>query len=199
MELDPKTLDQYPFLTGIVTPRPIAWITSVSPAGVVNLAPYSFFNVFGDNPALVVFSPNLKPDGTKKDTLLNVEASGEFVVNASVARLAAAVNLTAKVLPHDESEVSLAGLTLLPGVRVQVPRVAEAPAHLECVVREIKPYGSHPGAPTLVVAEVVWMHIDDAALTDGLPDPHKLQTLGRMGGTVWCDTSRGLFEQARPT
>jgi len=199
MELDPRTADAYPFLSGLVTPRPIAWITSVSPAGVVNLAPYSFFNVFGDNPAIVVFSANLKPDGTKKDTLRNAESSGEFVVNASVARLAEAVNLTSKGLPHDESEVPLAGLTLVPGVRVKVPHVAESPAHLECVVREVKSYGTHAGAPNLVIAEVVWIRIDDAALTDGLPDPRKLQTLGRLGGTFWCDSSRGLFEQARPT
>ncbi len=199
MELDPRSTDPYPFLSGIVTPRPIAWVTTVSPAGVVNLAPYSFFNVFGDNPALVVFSANRKPDGTKKDTLLNLEVSGEFVINASVVRLAEAVNLTSKALPHDESEVPLAGLTLVPGCKVKVPRVAESPAHLECVVREVKPYGTHGGAPTLVIAEVVWVQIDDAALTDGLPDPRKLQTLGRLGGTFWCDSSRGLFEQARPT
>ncbi len=198
MELDPREIDPYPYLSGIVTPRPIAWITTVSAAGVVNLAPYSFFNVFGDNPAIVVFSANLKPDGTKKDTLLNVESGGEFVINASVARLAEAVNLTSKGLPHDESEVPLAGLTLTPSVRVNVPRVAESPAHLECVVREVKAYGTHAGAPNLVIGEVVWMQIADAALTDGLPDPRKLQTLGRMGGTFWCDSSRGLFEQARP-
>lgn len=199
MDLDPRQTDPYPFLTGIVTPRPIAWVSTLSAAGVVNLAPYSFFNVFGDKPAIVVFSPNLKPDGTKKDTLLNIEALSEFVINASVARLAAAVNLTAKPLPHDESEVPLAGLTTVPSVRVRVPRVAEAPAHLECVVREIKSYGTHGGAPNLVIAEVVHVHIDDAALTDGLPDPRKLQTLGRLGGTFWCNSSGGLFEQARPT
>ena len=199
MELDPRNTDLYPFLSGVVTPRPIAWITSVSAAGVVNLAPYSFYNVFGDNPPLVVFSANRKPDGTKKDTLLNVESAGEFVINTAAARLAEAVNLTSKVFPHDESEVPHVGMTLLPGVKVKVPRVAESPAHLECVVREVKSYGTHPGAPTLVIGEVVWVHLDDAATTDGLPDPRKLQTLGRLGGTFWCDTSKALFEQARPT
>ena len=199
MELDPRAADAYPFLTGVVTPRPIAWVTSVSPAGVVNLAPFSFFNLFGDKPALVVISVNLKPDGTKKDTLVNIESSGEFVVNASVAPLAGAVNLTSKPLPPDESEVTLAGLTTVPSLRVIVPRVAEAPAHLECVVREVKAYGTHGGAPTLVIAEVVQLHIDDSCLTDGLPDPHKLQTLGRLNGTFWCDSSRGLLTLERPT
>jgi flavin reductase (DIM6/NTAB) family NADH-FMN oxidoreductase RutF len=198
VELDPKTCDVYPFLTGIVTPRPIAWITTISPMGVVNLAPYSFFNVFGDNPAIVVFSPNLKLDGTKKDTLRNIESSGEFVVNASVERLAEAVNLTAKGLAYDESEVFLVGLTTLPSVIVKPPRIAEAPAHLECRVLEIKAFGTHGGAPNLVIAEVVRIHIHDDMLTDGQPDPHRLQTLGRMGGKFWSRTSQGLFEQERP-
>ncbi|MGL6076921.1 MAG: flavin reductase family protein [Fimbriiglobus sp.] len=199
MELDPKTTDAYPFLTGIVTPRPIAWITTISPTGVVNLAPYSFFNVFGDKPAIVVFSPNLKPDGTKKDTHRNIDANGEFVINASVTALAEAVNITSKGLRYEESELLLTPLTTLPSRVVKPPRIAESPAHLECRLREIQSFGSHGGAPNLVIGEVVMIHIDDAKLTNGLPDPHKLQTIGRMGNTFWTRTADGLFEQERPT
>src|SRR5579883_782383 len=99
----------YQALVGIVTPRPIAWVTTVDDQGRVNLAPFSFFNAFGANPPVVVFSPTLRRDGSKKDTLLNLEATGEFVLNAAVDSLAEKVNLTSKELPPDESEVALAG------------------------------------------------------------------------------------------
>jgi flavin reductase (DIM6/NTAB) family NADH-FMN oxidoreductase RutF len=199
MEYDLRTTDLYPLLTGVVTPRPIAWVSTVSAAGVVNLAPFSYFNVFGHAPPIVAFSPNLNADGSPKDTLRNLRDIGEFVVNASVAKLADAVNVSATPLPFGESEVTLAGLTTMPSTVVKPPRIAESPAHLECKVLEIKSYGSHGGAPNLVIGEVVALHIADGVLTDGLPDPHKLQTLGRLAGLYWCDSSRGLFEMQRPT
>ena len=114
-------------LVEIVTPRPIAWVTSIDLEGRVNLAPFSFFNAFGANPPVVVFSPIRRRDGTKKDTLLNVEATGEFVVNAAVEALAEQVNLSSKELPRGSSEVELTGLTLSPSARVRVPRIAESP------------------------------------------------------------------------
>src|SRR5437588_13008302 len=132
--------DAYQLLVGIVTPRPIAWVTTLSPAGVVNLAPFSFFNAFGANPPIVVFSPTLRRDGTKKDTLLNLERRGEFVLNAATAPLAEKVNLSSKEVPPDESEVALTGLTTVPSVKVGPPRVAESPAHFEGVERQINPW-----------------------------------------------------------
>lgn len=191
-------VDVYQMLVGLVTPRPIAWVTTVSPAGVVNLAPFSFFNAFGANPPVVVFSPTNRRDGSKKDTLLNVEASGEFVIQSAVASLAEKVNLSSKELPPDESEVELTGLKLEPSVKVKVPRIAESPAHLECTVREIMPIGSGPIAGNLVIGEVVFIHVrDDVLDTRGKPDPRKLQTVARLGGDFWCRTS-DLFEQKRP-
>src|SRR6476620_10348842 len=121
-------------IVGVVTPRPIAWVTTVDVEGRVNLAPFSFFNAFGANPPVVVFSPTLRRDGTKKDTLRNVEATGEFVVNAAVEALAEPLNLSSTELPAGESEVDLAGLTLRPSERVRVPRLAESPVNLECRV-----------------------------------------------------------------
>src|SRR6267378_1547424 len=118
-------LDVYHLLVGIVTPRPIAWVTTIDPDGRVNLAPFSFFNAFGANPPVVVFSPTLRRDGSKKDTLANVEATGEFVVNAAVDRLAGAVNQTSADVPPDVSEADLAGLTLGPSEVVKPPRVVE--------------------------------------------------------------------------
>src|SRR5262245_31573164 len=165
-------LDVYHLLVGIVTPRPIAWVTTVDREGRVNLAPFSFFNAFGANPPVVVFSPTLRRDGTKKDTLLNLESLGEFVLNAATAPLAERVNLTSKELPPDDSEVSLAGLTTVASVKVRPPRVAESPVHMECVVRQIIPCGSGPIAANLVIGEVVLMHVSDDVLDEkGRVDP----------------------------
>src|SRR5918911_3011546 len=114
-------LEVYQALVGIVTPRPIAWVTTLDPDGRVNLAPFSFFNAFGSNPPVVVFSPTRRRDGSKKDTLRNVEATGEFVVNAAVEDLAGQVNLSSKELPYGESEVELTGLHLRPSLKVKPP------------------------------------------------------------------------------
>src|SRR5688572_25260352 len=97
-------LDVYHMLVGVVTPRPIAWVTSIDLQSKVNLAPFSFFNAFGANPPVVVFSPTLRRDGSKKDTLKNVEATGEFVLNAAVESLAHQINLSSKELPYGDSE-----------------------------------------------------------------------------------------------
>lgn len=201
MHLEPSpanALDAYHLLVGLVTPRPIAWVTTVSPTGVVNLAPFSFFNAFGANPPVVVFSPTNKRDGSKKDTLRNVEAGGEFVVNVSVADLAETVNLTSRELPPDQSEVELAGLHTTPSLKVKPPRVTESPAALECRVLQIMPVGTGAIAGNLVIGEVVMIHIADEVLDpSGRPDPRKLRTVARLGGDFWCHTS-DLFEQKRP-
>src|SRR5580693_791013 len=121
----------YRTLVEVVTPRPIAWVTTVDTAGRVNLAPFSFFNAFGANPPVVVFSPTNRRDGSKKDTLLNLEAVPEFVLNAAVEDLAGPMNATAKELPRGQSEADFAELALLPATRVRPPRVARSPVHLE--------------------------------------------------------------------
>src|SRR4051812_30832414 len=114
-------LDVYRLLVDVVTPRPIAWVTSIDPEGRVNLAPFSFYNAFGANPPVVVFSPTLRRDASRKDTLRNVEATGEFVLNAAVETLAEKVSLSSKELPYGDSEVELTGLTLLPSLKVKPP------------------------------------------------------------------------------
>ena len=147
-------LDVARLLIDVVTPRPIAWVTSVSPAGVVNLAPFSFFNAFGANPPVVVFSPTLTRAGQKKDTLRNVEATGEFVVNVAVASLAEQVNRSSKELPPGESEVEYVGLHTAPSVKVRPPRLVESPVSLECRLHTLLPIGTGPIAGNLVVGEV---------------------------------------------
>jgi flavin reductase (DIM6/NTAB) family NADH-FMN oxidoreductase RutF len=188
----------YQALVGVVTPRPIAWVTTIDGAGRVNLAPFSFFNAFGANPPVVVFSPTLRRDGSKKDTLLNLEVVPEFVLNAAVENLAGLMNTTSKELPHGQSEADLAGLTLRPSTMVRPPRVAESPVHLECRVQQIIPIGNGPIAANLVIGEVVLMHIDDSLLdSSGHVDPRKLQTIARLGGNFYC-RSTDLFEMERP-
>ena len=201
MQIDVATSDVvavYHHLVSVVTPRPIAWVSTVNAAGIVNLAPFSFFNAFGANPPIVVFSPTNKRDGSKKDTLRNVETNGEFVVNIVTATLAEKANLTSKELPPDESEVSLAGLHTLPSVKVMPTRLAESPVNLECKVRQIVPCGNGPISANLVIGEIVTMHISDDVLDEkGLVDPRKLKTVARLGQEYWCHTS-DLFELKRP-
>jgi flavin reductase (DIM6/NTAB) family NADH-FMN oxidoreductase RutF len=188
----------YRALVGLVVPRPIAWVTTLDSSGRVNLAPFSFFNAFGANPPIVVFSPTLRRDGSKKDTLLNVEAVGEFVVNAAVEELAEKMNSTSAELPRGQSEADRAGLTLAPSVKVRPPRVAESPVHLECLVRGIISMGEGPIAANLVIGEVVLIHIEERVLdAAGQVDPRKLRAIARLGASDYCRTG-DLFQMERP-
>lgn len=201
MQIDVSKTDivaVYQMLVGLVAPRPIAWVTTISANGIVNLAPFSFFNAFGANPPVVVFSPTLKRDGGKKDTLINVEASGEFVINGSTEKHADLINLSSKMLLPDESEIELTGLSTIKSDRVKPPRLAEVPFALECKVLQIIPIGYSAISANLVVGEIVTMHIEDAVLDEkGLPDPRKLKAIARLGGEFWCRT-QDLFQLERP-
>ena len=202
MTIDPvgaDVIDVYRALVGLVTPRPIAWVSTIDPDGRVNLAPFSFFNVFGSNPPVVVFSPTLKRDGSKKDTLRNIEATGEFVVNCAVEEVLDALNLTSIELPFGESEVNFAELELIPSERVRPPRVVRSPASLECRLIQVIPVGNGPSSANLVIGEVVLIHASDALFgPDGRIDPRKLKAVGRLGGDYYTRTT-DLFERPRPT
>lgn len=188
----------YRLLIELVVPRPIAWVTTISSVGKVNLAPFSFFNAFGANPPIVVFSPTLRRDGSKKDTLRNVEQTGQFVVNLAVESLAHAVNQSSLDLPYGESEVELLNLELTPSTHVQPPRIAQAPAHLECKVHQIVSIGNGPIAANLVIGQVLAIHVDDQLLDPhGAVDPRKLQAIARLGGDYYC-RSTDLFTLERP-
>lgn len=193
-----SVVEVYQFVTGLVTPRPIAWVTTRSASGVVNLAPFSFYNAFGANPPVVVFSPTLRRDGTKKDTLRNIEQHGEFVINASVERYLDAINLSSRELPPDESELELAGLSGEPSLCVLPPRVAGTPFAFECRLRQLLPIGNGPISANLVIGDVVSIYVDEAILDErGRPDPRKVQAVARLGGDYWCRTS-DLFQLPRP-
>lgn len=202
MEIDvAKTpvVDVYRLLVGLVTPRPIAWVSTLSRNGAVNLAPFSFFNMFGANPPVVVFSPTLTRDGKKKDTLLNIEERGEFVINASTAENAERINQTSRSLPYGESELELVSMPTIPSARVAPPRLAGVPFALECRLLQILPIGSGGISANLVIGEVLTIVVDEHVLDErGEPDPRKIHAIARLGGDYWCQTSE-LFQLPRPT
>ncbi|HMO34674.1 MAG TPA: flavin reductase family protein [Gemmatales bacterium] len=190
--------DLYQALVSIVSPRPIAWVTTLDKQGHVNLAPYSFYNVFSSNPPVVVFSPTIRPDLTKKDTLLNLEEVPEFVINTATLPLAHAVNESSRELPRYESEAEHLSLELVPSVLVKPPRLKASPAHLECRVRQIISLGTQPRAGNLVIGEVLAIYVNDEIIQNGKIDPRLLNTIGRLGGQWFCETT-ALFELHRPT
>ena len=198
MELDPGQLDvreRYKLLIGCVVPRPIAFVSTISPTGELNLAPFSFFNGLGSNPLTVLFCPANKPDGTDKDTLRNCKpvdegGSGQFVVNAASELYAREVAACGEPLPYGESEFLLTGLATAPSVRVRPPRVALAPWAFECETIQI--VRTNPGAPlggNVVIGRVVHIHLAEGLADARLHiDPARLAAIGRLAGTSYVRT-----------
>ena len=124
--------ERYRFLTHVVVPRPMAWVTTLSDSGVVNAAPFSFFNVFGSDPAFVGLGIGNRKDGSPKDTVLNIEKTGEFVINTVTEPLAERMVQTSYEYVSEENELEAVSLTSFPSVKVKPPRILESPAHLEC-------------------------------------------------------------------
>jgi flavin reductase (DIM6/NTAB) family NADH-FMN oxidoreductase RutF len=201
MVIDPENtpVDKvYRHLTACITPRPIAWVSTISPAGITNLAPFSFFNGIGANPPAVMFSPVNRRDGTRKDTILNIEANGEFVVNIVSHEMARQMNETSAELPYEVSEFEQCGMTASPSLKVRPPRVREARVHLECVLHQIVYVGRGPLAANVVIGRIVLLHADDRILDGaGQIDPEGLDTIGRMGGAQYTRT-RDRFAMERP-
>jgi flavin reductase (DIM6/NTAB) family NADH-FMN oxidoreductase RutF len=188
----------YKLLVGVVAPRPIAWVSTIDAEGRVNLAPFSFFNAFGANPPVVVFSPTVRRDGSRKDTLRNLDVVPEFVLNAVVEELAEPMNLTAKELPPGSSEADYAGLALGPSLKVRPPRVLASPVHMECKLHQVVSIGQGPLSANLVIGEVLIIHADESVVDlSGQIDPRKLRTIARLGGDYYC-RSTDLFEMRRP-
>lgn len=181
----------------IVAPRPIGWISTLDAEGRVNLAPYSFFNAFCDTPPIVGFSSS-----GRKDSQRNVEATGEFVANLATRRQAEAVNLSSATVPPDVDEMELTGLAPAPCRIVKPPRVADAPAALECKVLQILPLKDLAGKPTpntLILGQVVGVHINRAYLKDGMFDMTLAGTIARCGYRGDYAEVTSLFEMIRPT
>lgn len=189
-DLEPR--DLYKLLTGLVVPRPVAWVATVSPDGARNLAPFSFFNVFGVTPPIVVFSPL---GSEAKHTLENVTLTGEFTLNSVTEDVLEMMNATATSARLDEFDV--AGLTPLPADVVAAPRVAEAKASMEALVRQIIPIGDGPMRANLVVGEIVRIHVHDDLLDGTRVLPERLAAVGRMAGHDYALT-RELVSLVRP-
>ena len=183
-------------LKAIVSPRPIAWVSSLSEDGTANLAPYSFFNAFSDNPMIVAFGAGNGPkDHGKKDSEANIIATGEFVVNIVSAKLGQAMNVSSKGFPSETSEFEAAGLETAAGETVAVPRVAEAPAALECKLWQVLELPG--GEYRMIMGEVTGVFVDDAMIRDGRYDVTLAQHLARLGYRDYVQVD-GVFELTRP-
>lgn len=188
MLLSPADLsdnERYKVLIGAIVPRPIAWVSTISPHGVPNLAPFSYFTIACTDPMTLLFCPQRQPNGAKKDTLVNIEATGEFVINLTNEATAGAMNRSATTLPYDESEFEWAGVTPLPSEIVNVPRVAEAPIAFECVIRQILDIGGGEGGGTVVLGTVQCIHIRDDVMVDGYIQLDVLKPIGRLAGSAY--------------
>jgi flavin reductase (DIM6/NTAB) family NADH-FMN oxidoreductase RutF len=183
-----------------VMPRPIGWLTTLSAEGVVNLAPFSFFNGVSSSPPVVVAGINGRQPHGPKDTLTNCRATGEFVANMATWDLRKAMNLTSASLPAEVDEMALAGLTPAPSNLVKPPRVKESPINLECRVLHFVdlPSNDPDSRNTAVFGQVVGIHIDDSVLTDGLVDTTKIKPISRLGYMDYAVIEQ-VFEMRRPS
>ena len=186
----------YAILAGLVTPRPIAWVTTLNEDGSVNAAPFSFFNVFGANPPLVIFAPGDRDDGSPKDTARNCRRTGEFVVNLVDEPLAQVMNRTSATLPYGVSETDREALETAPSSVVAPPRIAAAPAALECKVHSMEQIGENRlvlGIVHRVQVREEFFDTDTLRIRGDLFYP-----IGRMSVPNWYCKTADLFEMARP-
>ncbi len=184
LELDPAEIGpraSYSWLTQVVVPRPIAWVSSRSATGVDNLAPHSFFTVASQAPPVVQFT-----SVGRKDTLRNVEETGEFVVNVATEALALVVNETATDYPRAMGEFDTVGVEREPSALVAPPRVRDSPVALECVVVGFHPFGTDEAASTVVFGRVVRIAIAESIVVDGRVDVRLLGPVARLGGPYWA-------------
>jgi flavin reductase (DIM6/NTAB) family NADH-FMN oxidoreductase RutF len=202
MEINPETLPHqsiYKILTGAVLPRPIGWISTIDISGRPNLAPFSFFNVVCSNPPTVLFCPLIRGiDGNKKDTLNNVRATKEFVVNIVTEKLLPAMNASSVEAPAGFNEFEFAGLTPASSMTVTPPRVAESPIHFECRVREIIDINDAPGGGSIVIGTILHIHVEDNVMI-GMDKINltALQPLGRLAGGAYNRVT-DIIELERP-
>ena len=201
MEVDPASREpraNYHFLTSAIMPRPIAWVTTVDAVTeVVNAAPFSWFQAVCADPPMVMLAIQHRSDGSPKDTVRNVRATKEFVVNVSPKGLAEKMVQTSGEYGPEVSELKEVGLTTVPSQKVRPPRIAESPVHLECRLEQELPLGGK-GGTSLLLGRIVHMAADDAVLdARGNVDPKKLILVGRLGGTEYVDTAQ-TFSIQRP-
>ncbi|MBW2529552.1 MAG: flavin reductase family protein [Deltaproteobacteria bacterium] len=197
---DRSPRDAYQLVTRLVVPRPIALVSSLSAAGTGNLAPFSYFMMGGSNPPSCIICPVHDRHGEPKDTLRNLRERGEYVINLCTRAMAEAVSQCS--YPYDRSvdEFEPSGLTRTESQVVAPPRVAESPIALECVRHQIVGHGDGPLASNYVIGEILYAHVADELLVDGLPDNRKMDLIGRLGADFYAHLTAGtLFELGRPS
>jgi flavin reductase (DIM6/NTAB) family NADH-FMN oxidoreductase RutF len=194
----------YGILLNSVAPRPIAWVSTLSASGQPNLAPFSFFNVMCVDPPLLGFSPGLRQPkqtgishGEPKDTLRNIRETREFVVNVVTYALLRPMNVTSGEYDPAMNEFELAKVTPAPSRLVRPGRVAESPVSFECKLHQILDFSPNPTSGSLVIGEIVAIHLDDAHIKNGRLDRNSLDLIGRMGGIQYTRTTERV-ELARP-
>jgi flavin reductase (DIM6/NTAB) family NADH-FMN oxidoreductase RutF len=200
MKIDPATLDRksaHDVMVGVALPRPIAFISTAGENGIYNLAPYSFFIPLSAKPAIVGVGIGRKRDGSKKDTLVNIEFSRDFVINVVTESLAEAMNQTSGEYPPEVDEFQVAKLTPEKADLVKAPMVAESPVRMECRLLQILEYGEFPSIHNFVIGEVIRVHVKDEFWADGEIQSSRLKMIGRMGGDSYCRTTN-IFEMKRP-
>ncbi|MCC8360946.1 flavin reductase family protein [Salinimicrobium sediminilitoris] len=203
LTIDPKEIPVpklHQYLLGAVGPRPIAFASTIDAQGRPNLSPFSFFNVFGANPPILIFSPARRGrDNTVKHTYNNSKATGEVVINVVNYDLVQQVSLSSTEYDEGVNEFVKAGLTMLESEVVKPFRVKESPVQFECRINEIVETGSEGGAGNLVICEVLKMHIREDILDEnGYIDQHKIDLVARMGGNWYTRATPGMFEVPKP-
>lgn len=203
MQIDFSTLDArtaYFWMASTITPRPVAWVSTCSAAGVTNLAPFSFFQVITSTPPTLMLSPLLQSDGSMKDTARNIGETGEFVVNLVPFGMVDKMNATSFRYPHDDSEIDRCHIDTLAATRVTPPRIAGVGVSFECRLVSMTPYPPHQPSCHLILGQVLYAHVDEAILdVAGQIDPVKLDLVSRMGADWYGRTSGDAnFSLPRP-
>jgi flavin reductase (DIM6/NTAB) family NADH-FMN oxidoreductase RutF len=190
--------DIYKLMIGVIVPRPIAFVSSISPAGVRNLAPFSFFTGISANPPTVLFCPMVRlSDGATKDTINNIRQTKEFVVNVVSEEFAGKMNICSTEFPPEVDEFEKSGLTPIPSDLVRPSRVKESHVHMECRLVQIVTISTLPLGGSIVIGEILRFHVDDELFDDFKIDPDRLKPIGRMGGPSYTRTT-DRFDLIRP-
>jgi flavin reductase (DIM6/NTAB) family NADH-FMN oxidoreductase RutF len=196
-----KTAQLHAYLLGAVAPRPICFASTIDAEGSPNLSPFSFFNVFGSKPPILIFSPARRVrDNSIKHTLENIQATKEVVINVVSYNMVQQMNLASCEYPAGVNEFAKSGFTQVASEMVKPFRVAESPAQLECRVQQVIETGQEGGAGNLIICELLCLHINDEVLNEnGIIDPHKIDLVARMGGDYYCRASgSSVFTVPKP-
>jgi len=200
VKIDPANLNRkeaHELLVGAVLPRPIAFVSTVGPDGVFNVAPFSYFTAMSTLPAVIGFGVGPRTGGGKKDTLVNIEYAKDFVINVVHEALAEAMNTASGEYPSNVDEFQVSGLTPVHSDLVKSPRVAESPVNMECRLIQILEFGEAPRVNSFIIGEVLRVHVKDELLVGDVIKASRLKAIGRLGEDLYCRTM-DIFEMKRP-